>query len=118
MTLKESFFTILRKDDAPSYDIRFCAAHPIYQAHFPGEPVTPGVCILQIARELLADYLQRPLQVRAVKNMKFLAVISPLETPEVTCRFDKIHDDAGIVSAQATILTPEKEFVKLSFKLA
>ena len=74
MILKDNFYTILRKDvDAMAYDIRLNPAHTIYQAHFPGEPVTPGVCILQIARELLEDLLQRPLAVKSVKNMKFLS---------------------------------------------
>jgi hypothetical protein len=49
--------------------------------------------------------------------MKFLAIVSPEETPEVTCRFDKICLDAGTVTAQSTILTPDREFVKLSFTL-
>lgn len=118
MILKDNFYTILRKDvDAMAYDIRLNPAHTIYQAHFPGEPVTPGVCILQIARELLEDLLQRPLAVKSVKNMKFLSVISPLVTPQVSCCFEKVGQDAGIVSAQATIKTNDKEFVKLSFTL-
>jgi hypothetical protein len=49
--------------------------------------------------------------------MKFLSVISPLVTPEVSCCFEKVGQDAGIVSAQATIKTSDKEFVKLSFTL-
>ena len=118
MILKDSFYTILRKDATPTYDIQLNPEHTIYQAHFPDEPVTPGVCILQIARELLEDHLQRPLSVRTVKNMKFLAVVSPLVTPEVSCRFEKIEQDADTVRAQATILTADKEFVKLSFTLA
>lgn len=120
MTLKDSFYTIQssRTDNGlPAYDIRLNRAHFVYQAHFPGEPVTPGVCLLQIARELLEVHLQRTLQIKAVRNMKFLAIVSPEETPEVTCRFDKISLDAGTVTAQSTILTPDREFVKLSFTL-
>ena len=27
-------------------------AHPIFAGHFPGNPITPGVCMLQIIKEL------------------------------------------------------------------
>lgn len=121
MQLREHFYTIRQKggeDASPSYDIRLNAGHFIYQAHFPGEPITPGVCLLQIARELLEDHLQRRLEVKAVKNMKFLAVVSPVETPDVTCRFDKLEPGTDTIRAQATVLRPDKEFVKLSFTLA
>jgi len=120
MILKDSFYTIQRRhtdSELPAYDIRLNPDHYIYQAHFPGEPVTPGVCLLQIARELLEDYLQATLEIRSVKNMKFLAIVSPEETPEVTARFDKISQDAGTVTAQFTVCTPERDFVKLSFSL-
>ena len=121
MQLKDHFYTIMQKggeDACPSYDIRLNASHFIYQAHFPGEPITPGVCLLQIARELLEEHLQRSLEVKAVKNMKFLAVVSPVATPDVTCRFDKLDLGTDAIRAQATVLSPDREFVKLSFTLS
>ena len=36
------------------FDISFFPGHFIYKAHFPGEPITPGVCIIQIATELFS----------------------------------------------------------------
>ena len=33
--------------------------HEIYQAHFPGNPITPGVCQVQIVAELAGRQLQR-----------------------------------------------------------
>ena len=40
-TLGQSGFKVILNPD-----------HLIYKAHFPGQPVTPGVCILQIIQEL------------------------------------------------------------------
>ena len=55
MILKNDFYHIAQASvDLPraTYEIALNAQHFIYQAHFPGEPITPGVCILQMACEL------------------------------------------------------------------
>ena len=59
MELKNSLYQITGKETngtAVSYDLQLDASHVIYQAHFPGEPITPGVCIIQMAKELLEDH--------------------------------------------------------------
>ena len=45
--------------------------HLIYKAHFPGQPVTPGVCILQMIQELLSEEMGIPLFINKIKNAKF-----------------------------------------------
>jgi len=60
MKLRDSLYYINNKvteGTAVRYDVQLDASHFIYQAHFPGEPITPGVCIIQIAKELLEDCL-------------------------------------------------------------
>ena len=76
----------------------------IYKAHFPNEPITPGVCIIQIAKELLEDYA-------------FLNVISPVFTPYVTYVLDKIVIDEAnkTCSLQVQVLAEEVLLTKLSF---
>lgn len=43
----------LSAEDRFTFRVRLDAAHPIYAGHFPGNPVLPGVCTLQIVRECL-----------------------------------------------------------------
>ncbi len=76
----------------------------IYQAHFPDEPITPGVCIVQMGKELLEEYLHQSLEISMVKNVKFLATISPEETTSLECLIDKIAlSDDGTVKAQIVV---------------
>ena len=118
MNLKNSLYTISaakQRESLPSFDITLNAAHTIYQAHFPGQPITPGVCIIQIAKELLEEHLGRPLLIRAIKNVKFVGIISPVDTPEVTYHFDKIENIATGIKSQVTVLHGETELTKISF---
>lgn len=43
----------LSAEDRLAFRVRLDAAHPVYAGHFPGNPVLPGVCTLQIVRECL-----------------------------------------------------------------
>lgn len=120
MKLLNSLYTITSKEESATavrYDIRLDASHVIYQAHFPGEPITPGVCIIQIAKELLEEHVGRSLAIEKVKNVKFLSVISPVTTPDVTCILEKIvtseSDDSCRVQVQ--IMAGEQAMAKLSF---
>lgn len=131
MKLKNSFYTIEEGSTATQTVVRLNPKHPIYQAHFPGEPITPGVCIIQIAKELLEENLQvgkdcqnektslGQYHLVAVKNVKFLAPISPIETPLVTYTLQKItpSEDGTTVKAQITVESTEKLMAKLSLTL-
>lgn len=88
----------------------------IYKAHFPEKPITPGVCIIGIATELLEDLLSCKLELDIVSNAKFLEVINPLETQEVTYSFKKVskEEDVYRVKIQVTVSHEDKIFTKLS----
>lgn len=118
MILKNSLYVIegqSASEGAVCYDIRLQPEHTIYKAHFPGEPITPGVCVIQIAKELLEEHLQRPLAIKAVKNVKFLAVVSPLEHPCVRYTFRQIQDTSEVVTAQVDVSDGETSLTAISF---
>ena len=50
MKLLNDFCTIAGGDTDKIW-LRLNPDHPIYHAHFPGNPITPGVCIVQIVGE-------------------------------------------------------------------
>jgi len=56
-------------------------SHPLFEGHFPGNPVVPGVCQVQMVKELVEKALDRPLILRESDNIKFLAMINPLMNP-------------------------------------
>lgn len=120
MKLNNNLYSILSRDlsDSPiSYVIQLDAKHFIYKAHFPGEPITPGVCVLQIAKELLEDYLGKELNIQSVKNVKFLGVISPVEISHVKYVFEKVINDTNknVINVQSLVLSDNNVLTKLSF---
>ena len=119
MILKNSLYTIADKRMEGSgifYQILLDKNHFIYKAHFPNEPITPGVCIIQIAKELLEDYLHEEYEISYVKNIKFLSVLSPLSTPSVAYVFDKITvlPETNECKTQVQVQQDNALFAKLS----
>ena len=41
--------------DPAGATVRLLPGSPVYQGHFPGYPITPGVCLVEIALELFAE---------------------------------------------------------------
>ena len=119
MILTNELYTILSHDvtaSGHSYTLRLNPDSFIYQAHFPGEPITPGVCLMQMGKELLEDALQLQLDIKTVKNAKFLSVVSPKETTELTCTLGKIesHASGSEVKAQITMVANSEPKAKTS----
>ena len=119
MILKNELYTVTGTnvtDTTAEYNLEMNARHFIYKAHFPGQPITPGVCIVQIAKELLEDYVQKPLEIVKIKNVKFLSVITPDETTSVTYQLAKvaIDEDSHTVKVQATVSTLTEAKAKVS----
>jgi 3-hydroxyacyl-[acyl-carrier-protein] dehydratase len=51
--------------------------HEIFSGHFPGQPVVPGVCMMQLIKELVEVSTKTKLNLREADNIKFLSVIDP-----------------------------------------
>ena len=77
--------------------------HLIYKAHFPGQPVTPGVCILQILQELLSIEIGKQLFIKNIKNVKFVSMMSPVADSRVSVLFTSVSTEEGGVKAQGVV---------------
>ncbi len=51
--------------------------HDVFKGHFPNNPVTPGVCMLQILKELTEQATNTNLFIKECSNVKFMALINP-----------------------------------------
>lgn len=117
MKLQNSLFTVLSHtvtENRHDFNIRLDAEHFIYKAHFPGEPITPGVCIMQIALELMEEAAEKKLEVKCVKNVKFLRIITPQEVTEICYSLQKLTIEENTVKCQITVSAGTDVYAKLS----
>lgn len=96
------------------FDISMIADNEIYKAHFPGNPITPGVCIVQIITELLEQVTDLSLTLDTIVNLKFSDTISPVDDPDVSVDFRSIDDLGEQVKARGSISSGEELKTKFS----
>ena len=119
MILLNDFYTILQKETAPGAlkaKVAVNAKHRILEGHFPGLPVVPGVCMLQIVRELMEVNTSKELSITTADNMKFLSVINPLENSEVDVSIT-YTEEGGKYTINATLFAGTITFFKLKATL-
>jgi 3-hydroxyacyl-[acyl-carrier-protein] dehydratase len=59
------------------------ASHLIFEGHFPGQPIVPGVCMMQMLKEVLEISLQKRINLVSAAEMKFLAIINPIQNSSI-----------------------------------
>ena len=119
MLLLNNLFTItgcLHTDEGFEYQILLDEKSIIYNAHFPGRPITPGVCIIQIAQELFEHDTKRALRIMKIKNVKFLSVMIPGDDKSFVYKFTKIVEDNGIINFLVSVTREETIFAKMSLE--
>jgi 3-hydroxyacyl-[acyl-carrier-protein] dehydratase len=77
--------------------------HDIFKGHFPGHPILPGVCTIQILKELLEIQLNRNLNLAKAGTIKYLSFIDPLKNCIINYEIQLNEMGSDRVSCSATI---------------
>lgn len=117
--LNGDFYTIEKiseKDNATQYFTRLNADHDIYNGHFPGDPICPGVCNVQTIRECAELKLGKKLRIDAIAICRFSALITPNGSPELLITLELTPNDNLTYSAIAKITSPDEQTLYLEYK--
>lgn len=112
--LKNNFFyikQITRQQSNIISDITLNAAHGIFEGHFPGQPVVPGVCMLQMQREILEEALGIKLQLKESSMIKFLTMLVPTQYDAATFNMDIQESDHALL-VTSTLTASDVVFLK------
>lgn len=60
--------------------------HKILRGHFPQQPVVPGVCMIELVKELLEQGLQCKLMMQQSSVIKFLTMFAPPHFTQANCQ--------------------------------
>ena len=88
MKLADNFYIIHRceivQDNTFLVEVELLPNHSIYEGHFPGQPVVPGVCTLTIIRECLGKILNKDVKFSAIKDCKYVSALLPYDGLRIT----------------------------------
>ena len=75
----------------------------IFKGHFPGQPVVPGACMLQLVKDVLEDALKQSLQLRKAEQLKFIAMITPENTGQLVLEIVYRNLEDGVIKVNAKL---------------
>ena len=117
MVLKD-FYKILSEekisDSKHNVTILVNEKHEIFKGHFPGNPIMPGVCMIQIIKELTEKITQKTLMIQTLSNVKFMALINPENNPELRLELDITITEDDLVKVKNTTYFNDTVALKLS----
>jgi 3-hydroxyacyl-[acyl-carrier-protein] dehydratase len=99
-------------DGSVKAGVEWNAGHGIFAGHFPGNPVVPGVCMLQLVQELMEDARKEKLLLRESGQMKFLQFIDPRHHPQVELQINYTTKESGELQTAASIQFQETVFFR------
>ena len=117
MILLNDFFTINDKVTSETEiwaELFINANHKIFDGHFPNQPVVPGVCMMQMIKEILELIIGNETNLLQAAYMKFLAVINPQENNIINSSIKYATDKAGVINIVASLF--KDELVHFKFK--
>jgi 3-hydroxyacyl-[acyl-carrier-protein] dehydratase len=94
--------------------VQFNRSHKIFEGHFPGQPVVPGVCMMQMIKEIMEKIRRRKLQLTSASNMKFLSLIDPNQFAEVNTMISWVDAEQGSIAITASLFSGELIFFKMN----
>ena len=95
------------------------ASHAIYKAHFPDNPITPGVCLIQVVGEVLEQMIGKQVSLRTVDTAKFLHVVEPIENHPVSVEIESVKtDDDALLQVKASIHDADTVCAKFSLRFS
>ena len=67
----------------------------VYRGHFPGKPVCPGVCNVQMLKECAEVLTGRRLAIATIRQCRFTAVASPERCPKLDISLSAVPVEGG-----------------------
>ena len=121
MILVDHLYTIVSSSEesqtAAQFHVRLIPESVIFQAHFPGEPIMPGACIVQMVQELFISWSHQDVEIAKIVNLKFLSVIKPDEVFDLDVSLKIKKQEGNQVHINADIVKGEVTYTRMSLLL-
>lgn len=119
--LENDFYTITNlesEDGLAKAELEINAGHKIFEGHFPGQPVTPGVCMMQMIKEITEKVAGSKMQLIRADEMKFLSIIDPQKNNHIRAeiKYSITEDKVTVVASLSKDTVTHFKF-KGSFQL-
>ena len=117
--LIKDYYTIegtSQQEGAYIFHIRLNPECNVYQGHFPGEPVSPGVCNIQMIKELAEQVAGRSLFMGNLQLCRLTTLVTPQAHPTMVASI-VMEEKEGTYKLRATLGKEGETYLELKSEL-
>ena len=89
--------------DSATFSLRLLPQCEVYRGHFPGRPVCPGACNIEVLRACFTHWMGRKQYIGAIKQCRMLAVLTPDIDADIEVQIKLLGETAGGYQISATL---------------
>lgn len=115
MLLDNQFYKVLKEESdgqQGTYTVAILPDCNVYDGHFPGNPVCPGVCNIETIKECAIRLTGKELRIKTIKQCRLTAIASPAVCPEVTIAITAIPTNESTYTIQATVKDTQQTYME------
>ena len=109
--------SVEKKDDGMTcFQINLRPDSTIYEGHFPGEPVSPGVCNIQMIKECAEQVADKSLLLNNLQQCRLTTLVTPIQHSQVEVVI-ALEEKGNAYKLKATIGKGEEIYLDLKAEL-
>jgi 3-hydroxyacyl-[acyl-carrier-protein] dehydratase len=114
MLLNNFFYidTLTQKEHELIASIHINVEHAILKGHFQNQPIVPGVCMLEMLKEILQQNLNIKLQLQSAPVVKFLTMFAPPTFTHAIYTIQLLQNEINQFQITATLQYEQSIFMK------
>ncbi len=89
-------YTLRKTTDEHRFDVRIDFDNPVFAGHFPGNPILPGVYIIEMAKECAELHFDRKYTISHIKSCRYYFTITPARSENYVMLAEFSECDNGI----------------------
>jgi 3-hydroxyacyl-[acyl-carrier-protein] dehydratase len=117
MPLLDDFYVLkdlIQSDSTIKAKVEINSKHKVFDGHFPENPVVPGVCMMEMIKEILEISREDNYILSSATNIKFMNILNPFVHPEVEFVHEIVSENTEEIKLKSSILYEETVFLKFS----
>lgn len=109
--------TMRTEEGAACFGLRLLPECTVYRGHFPGSPVCPGACNIELLRECFGKWMGRRYFIASIKQCRMLAVLTPDIDETLELRLTLASETAEGYTLAATLSAGGKIYLEFKGEL-
>jgi 3-hydroxyacyl-[acyl-carrier-protein] dehydratase len=97
--LRDNLYTLdtIEKIEGKKFEVEITldTSHAIFKGHFPGQPVLPGVCLIEMLKEMLIEITGAPCRLHTADTIKYLKMVDPRNDIHLKFNIEAVGEAQG-----------------------